>query len=394
MEKDSNTEPGSLKNRNVDLHDAHRDSLERSVADSVKDRKGNVVQIQDFGEASHPIQAQPDQAALPTSQWKNQGDSTNSTLSTSRVPPLSYSGKEVSRTPKKKFEEFRKVVMAEGNSEAKQFICAVADFLGEIEQEKDYKYNLLVLQNGLLISLCEVTKDKNYRSRVMIEQRSRENGMFWLYATLSEDNVVTYKKGREFRIMYPALGRGAEGTVYTAMDNGGSGVFAVKQMSLKAFCEKKTNLSAFLRLAGCEHICSPYGVLLDEEEKCVFFLMEKLKGETLKRFFDRGERIGVRKAVGYAVQFMKALRYIHSKRMVYTDVKASNVILDGSDAIAIDITGVKSPSNKQYYYYSLLDAINAISLLNKMLLEPGERNSETSQSWKPSAADRKRFVSN
>ncbi|XP_066275492.1 uncharacterized protein [Branchiostoma lanceolatum] len=80
--------------------------------------------------------------------------------------------------------------------------------------------------------------------------------------------------------------------------------------------------------------------------------------------------------------------------MVYTDVKESNVIIinDGRDAIAIDITGVKSPpSIMQYNIYSQVDMMHAILLLNKMLLEPQKRNS--SVRWNPSDADRDNFNS-
>ncbi|CAH1259214.1 MAP3K14 [Branchiostoma lanceolatum] len=434
-EKNSGTEPGSLTHGNKDLHDAPVGSLEGfrpadsgvgpsvvRVSSEVYVRQGDVGQILDLCEASLPTQTQSDQngihAARPTSsQWKSQqDDDTNSTL-ISQLPvgnqQLSLYEQQVDPRPsepellplrsntlrlsfsckedvlEKVLEEWKK--QWEGKSEdVVKFYSAVTDFLGKFEQQKDY--NLLLLQKGLLISLSEVTKDDTFKSKVMIEQWSREYGTFWLYAKLSEDNTITYRKGINFE-MRSELGGGSEGTVYVAYDKEGLGVFAVKRMTLEKFFANKTALSAFLQLAGCEQICSPYGVLLDEKEECVLLLMEKLKGETLKRLFDRGEQIGVRKAVVYAVEIMKALRYINSKELLYTDVKDSNVIIinDGSDAIIIDITGVKSPpSIMQYNIYSQFDMMHAILLLNKMLLEPRKRNSYNVR-WKPSDADRDNF---
>ncbi|XP_019635552.1 PREDICTED: serine/threonine-protein kinase 24-like [Branchiostoma belcheri] len=180
------------------------------------------------------------------------------------------------------------------------------------------------------------------------------------------------------------LGEGSEGEVYIAIDLKDKNLFAVKKVSLQKF--GKTNPAAFLQLTDCPQVCKPFGLILDEEGECVYFLMERLRGKTLKLLLNSGDEIPITTAVGICIEIMKALSYIHSKGMVHRDVKEDNVMSKGTNATVLDITGVRKADK---YSQFAQDTVMAVNLLNEMLLPPDSRSEGAV--WTPSDEDQKKY---
>ncbi|XP_078663536.1 uncharacterized protein LOC144906785 [Branchiostoma floridae x Branchiostoma belcheri] len=288
---------------------------------------------------------------------------------------FSYSRRE--DVPKEVLEETKK--RGEGKSApVREFWSAVSNHLREFEEVEEC--NLLPLQNGILITSSEVTSQDLTGPTVQLELKESRRGTVLLYAAVSQDKAISYgpsasKQDGKF-MTFTKLGEGSEGEVYIAIDPKDKNLFAVKKVSLQKF--GKTNPAAFLQLTDCPQVCKPFGLILDEEGECVYFLMERLKGETLKRMLNSGDEIPISEAVGICIEILKALLYIHSKGMVHRDVKASNVMSDGTNATLLDITGVRKADR---YSQFAQDTVMAVNLLNEMLLQTDARYGGV---WTPS----------
>ncbi|CAH1252719.1 TAOK1 [Branchiostoma lanceolatum] len=280
----------------------------------------------------------------------------------------------------------------------------LADHLQEFEEAKDCY--LLPIENGLLISPKKIIRvtdsDHISDSIVRVEQGPRRGKVFMevedeevaLEATVSKDRGIAYRPGYQEEggnfLVLSEIGDGNEATVYKAMDVRTVDHFAVKRMEIsKQMRQWKDPLSGFLKLAGCEQTCRAYGVIVDEADKYVYFLMELLEGTTLMALLgDQTAPIEIPFAVNYTIDILKGLQYIHSKGMVHADINGVNIMIIGPKlakrAIIIDTTGAREASSPKSLGY-LWDIENAIKLLNSML-----RNDDSDSSpppWEASDED-------
>ncbi|CAH1252718.1 Hypp992 [Branchiostoma lanceolatum] len=284
--------------------------------------------------------------------------------------------------PEDVLEEVKK--RGDGKSDAvKAFWSAVSNHLKEFEEVQDC--NLLPLQNGVLMPRSEITTGNITRSTVKIEQ------------------VPLEKFGEE-------------------------------------------DASAFLQLNDCPQVCKPFGLVLDEDKVCVYFLMERLTGRTLKDILkdpneqgpseqdpneqgpseqdpneqdpneqdpneqdpneqdpneqdpneqdpnEQEERIpiDIPLAVIITIDLLKGVQYIHSKRLWHSDVAARNVIVFlednwiGPRAVLIDTTGARQPTRNIDHAW---DNAKIFRLLNDML----NNVFYCKEPWKASAEDKGRY---
>jgi|GEM_PF-4154883 len=125
------------------------------------------------------------------------------------------------------------------------------------------------------------------------------------------------------------LGRGGMGRVYEARDLGSG-----RRVALKVLSEALAQDPAFVRrfrregkvLASLSH---PHLVeVLDqgEDHGQVWFAMEYVRGETLRRRLERGA-LTPTEAVRTASEICSALAYAHDKGVVHRDLKPENVLL-------------------------------------------------------------------
>ena len=126
------------------------------------------------------------------------------------------------------------------------------------------------------------------------------------------------------------IGRGGMGRVYEAQDGKGR-----RKVALKVLSEDLAADPAFVKrfrrearvLASLSH---PHVVeILDRGEHAgrIWFAMEYIRGENLRRRLKRGE-IPAEEAVRIAKEVASALAYAHSRGVVHRDLKPENVLLD------------------------------------------------------------------
>ena len=143
--------------------------------------------------------------------------------------------------------------------------------------------------------------------------------------------------GTPYRIL-KELGSGGMGTVYEVEH-----VRLQMKMVLKALHEHhKPRLDLverlqreFLSLAKLRH---PRIVQVSDagftKEGTPYFVMEKLRGETLSQRMRRGP-IPWREAVSYAVAILEGLDYAHLKGVIHRDIKPANLFIDDSHGLKI-----------------------------------------------------------
>ncbi|KAI8506218.1 hypothetical protein Bbelb_156450 [Branchiostoma belcheri] len=246
---------------------------------------------------------------------------------------------------------------------SQEFFSFVAEHLKAFDKVENCY--LLPIQNGLLISQYEVTMGNIQDSTVNVTQITGRGTIVLLRPTVSPDRQAsvyspeTETTPGQFTIDGDEpLGTGVEGSVWDAKDKDSHDVFVAKTIPLADF--KPAAAAAFLTLTGCKQTCRPYGLVLDEENERVLFLMEKVEGKTLGDILtDPNEQIPIPRAlaVDFAKDILKGVQYIHSKRLVHSDVART------------------------------------ISLLNDMLLNnaPESRRSKKYSPWKATDQDHANF---
>ncbi|MGE0192497.1 MAG: serine/threonine-protein kinase [Planctomycetota bacterium] len=148
-----------------------------------------------------------------------------------------------------------------------------------------------------------------------------------------DDPLVGERLGR-WRIQR-LLGRGGMGRVYEATDR-----FRRKHVALKVLSEHLAADEAFRKrfdresemLAELTHPHIVRVVDRGEDEGRLWFAMDYVRGESLRRRLERGP-LPAAEAVAVATQVASALSYAHERGVIHRDLKPENVLL-GEDGTA------------------------------------------------------------
>jgi serine/threonine protein kinase/Flp pilus assembly protein TadD len=127
------------------------------------------------------------------------------------------------------------------------------------------------------------------------------------------------------------LGKGGMGEVYRVKDETLDEEMALKVLkpaiaSDKDIIERFKNELKLARKIGHKNVCRMYD--LNEEEDTPYITMEYVKGEDLKSFIRRKERVTQEEAISIAKQVCAGLAAAHELGVVHRDLKPANIMID------------------------------------------------------------------
>lgn len=143
------------------------------------------------------------------------------------------------------------------------------------------------------------------------------------------------------------LGRGAMGVVYEGTDPKLNRQIAVKTILKSHIADKdlEAEYSArFIREAqAVARLNHPNIVTVfdfGEENDIAFIVMELIRGDELKTYFDEKRQFSLEDAIRMTGELLDALDYAHSNGIVHRDIKPANVMLDGQSRVKLTDFGV------------------------------------------------------
>ena len=100
---------------------------------------------------------------------------------------------------------------------------------------------------------------------------------------------------------------------------------------------KKSFVKEARRIAGLSHPNIVHVLGIFEENNTVYYVMQYIRGGSIKNYIDEHGPVPEKEAVKYALQVSSALQYMHEKKMCHYDLKPGNIMLsEDEDAMLID----------------------------------------------------------
>lgn len=139
------------------------------------------------------------------------------------------------------------------------------------------------------------------------------------------------------------VGSGGMADVYKAKDHRLNRFVAVKILKAEfsndvKFVEKfRAEAQA---AAGLSHpnVVNVYDV--GDENDMYYIVMELVEGITLKSFIERKGKLGVKEAVGIAIQIAQGMEAAHSNHIVHRDIKPQNIIISREGKVKVTDFGI------------------------------------------------------
>ena len=141
------------------------------------------------------------------------------------------------------------------------------------------------------------------------------------------------------------LGSGGMSVVYKA-----NCTYLRRQVAVKILHEQYAEDDEFLQhfrreawaAARLSHpnIVNIYDVGEEPEDNIYYIVMEYVPGEDLRQLLRREERLSTSRAVGIALEVLKALKFAHTKGVVHRDIKPDNIIVDENDRVKVMDFGI------------------------------------------------------
>jgi len=132
-------------------------------------------------------------------------------------------------------------------------------------------------------------------------------------------------------VVLQELGRGGMGVVYRVMDEKLNEEIALKVLKPEIAAYKETierfkNELKLARKIAHKHVCKMYD--LNEEEETPYITMECVKGEDLKSFIRKKEKLEEKEAIEIAKQVCEGLTGAHELGIIHRDLKPQNIMID------------------------------------------------------------------
>ena len=149
-----------------------------------------------------------------------------------------------------------------------------------------------------------------------------------------ETPVKKLARGTTFAGRYEILaelGMGGMGEVYKVKDKKLDEEMALKVLKPeiaadKDIIERFKNELKFARKIAHRNVCKMYD--LNEEEETPYITMEYVKGEDLKSFIRRKDRLKEEEVIALAKQVCEGLAEAHELGVIHRDLKPQNIMID------------------------------------------------------------------
>lgn len=124
------------------------------------------------------------------------------------------------------------------------------------------------------------------------------------------------------------IGKGGMSHVYLVLNEKVNKTWALKEVA-------KDGLENFKILKKLHHPNLPSVVDVIEQEESILIVMDYIEGVTLNKVLKKEGAQPQTKVIKWAKQLCKVLNYLHSKNIIYRDLKPANIILKPDGAIAL-----------------------------------------------------------
>ena len=124
------------------------------------------------------------------------------------------------------------------------------------------------------------------------------------------------------------IGKGGMSHVYLAVHEKLNKTWAIKEV-------EKNGLENLKILKKLHHKNLPSVVDVIEKEESILIVMDYIEGTTLNKILKKDKAQPQEKVIEWAKQLCKVLEYLHSKNIIYRDLKPSNIILKPDGEIAL-----------------------------------------------------------
>jgi eukaryotic-like serine/threonine-protein kinase len=137
------------------------------------------------------------------------------------------------------------------------------------------------------------------------------------------------------------LGSGAMGKVYLAQDPTLARKVALKVVALDPAIDGEVRRAYLIRfsaeakaLAGLDHQCIVQIFDTGEERNNPWISFQLVDGESLETVLSRRGRLGIRRALLFALDIASALHHAHGRNIVHRDVKPANILVESKTGLA------------------------------------------------------------
>ena len=151
-------------------------------------------------------------------------------------------------------------------------------------------------------------------------------------------------------VIYDVLGQGGFGITYLAKQDMLNKTFAIKEFFIQTLCARDENSKVvtltqadmveryrqkFVKeaqmMANLNHPCIVKVVSVFEENNTVYYVMEYIKGESLKDKVEKNGPMPEQMALRYITKVAEALDYIHNSQINHLDIKPANIMVQDED---------------------------------------------------------------
>jgi serine/threonine protein kinase len=200
----------------------------------------------------------------------------------------------------------------------------------------------------------EVARDVMTDLKLDVFPRFKQSDFYRKYVRTKYIERVKVNVKTDF-VTFRVLGRGGFGAVHACRKRNSGTIYAMKCIN-KKLVKVKTALENVmeernvLTMMDSPFVTNLKYALMDEEN--LYLIMDLMLGGDLKFHLIHSVRFPEKRAKFYAAQVLLALEHVHSKNVIYRDMKLENVLLDHNGNCRISDLGLAVVTKKPVKGYA------------------------------------------